>query len=267
MKKEKNIIGRVTRVNGPVITGESTSAVKMLDIAEVGEEHLIGEIVRIYGNSVTIQVYEDTTLIRPGDQIYGTGMPLSVALGPGLLGTIYDGIQRPLAEIEKVYNFYIERGIQPSALSKDKKWDFSPTVKKGDTVKEGNIIGTVQETSFIEHRVLLPVGIEGVIEDIKKGQYTVNDVVCKVQTDSGLKEVTMVQNWPIRNPRKVRKRLPIIDPLITGQRVIDTLFPVAKGGSCVVPGGFGTGKTMVQHQLAKWCDADVILVRRSFSIR
>ncbi len=258
-KNTKTIIGRVKRVNGPVVTAISTASVKMLDIAEVGEEHLIGEIVRIQGDFAIIQVYEDTTLIHPGDNIYGTGLPLSVELGPGLLGNIYDGIQRPLLEIEKVYDFYIERGIQPQALSREKKWVFKPSLKKGDKVKQGNIIGMVQETSLIQHKIMVPLGISGTIKIIEDGEFIVDDVVCVIDTEKTEEEVRMVQRWPIRLPRKTQKRLPATEPLITGQRVIDTLFPVAIGGSCVVPGGFGTGKTMVQHQLAKWCNADVIV--------
>ncbi len=255
----KKIIGKVTRVNGPVVTGQSEGLAKMLDLAEVGEQHLIGEIVKIEGESITIQVYEDTTLIRPGDNIYGTGMPLSVELGPGLLGNIYDGIQRPLAEIKKLYDYFIQRGAQPPALSRTAKWDFEPIVKKGDIVNEGAILGAVQETSLISHKILCPIGISGEIIEINKGAFKVDDNVCKIKTDTGIKDVKLYQRWPIRKPRIVKSRLEPDKPLLTGQRVIDTLFPIAKGGSCTVPGGFGTGKTMVQHQLAKWSDADIVV--------
>lgn len=255
----KKIIARVVRVNGPVVFGETKGLAKMLDIAEVGEEHLIGEIVRIEGKIITVQVYEDTTLVKPGDNIYGTSMPLSVELGPGLLGNIYDGIQRPLNAIAKVYDIYIERGVQPSALDREKKWSFIPGVKAGDEITEGCIMGTIQETSLIEHRVLVPMGINGVVKEIKKGEFTVDEVIAQIKTTEGNEDIRLHQKWPIRIPRTAKKRLMADEPLITGQRVIDTLFPVAKGGSCCVPGGFGTGKTMVQHQLAKWSNADIIV--------
>ncbi len=256
----KKIIGKVTRVNGPVVTGRSEGFAKMLDLAEVGEQHLIGEIVKIEGDIITIQVYEDTTLIKPGDNIYGTGMPLSVELGPGLLGNIYDGIQRPLEEIRKLYNYFIQRGAQPPALSRTAKWKFKPVVKKGSQIKGGEIIGEVQETSLINHKILCPVDISGEIVEIKEGEFTVDEIVCKVKsTDGDIKDVKLYQRWPIRKPRIIKSRLEPDKPLLTGQRVIDTLFPVAKGGSCTVPGGFGTGKTMVQHQLAKWSDADIVV--------
>jgi len=259
-KSYHKLIGTVKRVNGPVVTGIATEEeVKMLDIAEVGEEHLIGEIVRIEGNLITIQVYEDTTLIKPGDNIYGTGMPLSVELGPGLLGNIYDGIQRPLEDIRKIYNFYIQRGVQPPALDRSKKWIFTPSVKKGDTLVSGTIIGMVQETSLISHRILLPPDIEGTVDEIKEGEFTIDDTILILETPQGKKEIKMTQRWPIRKARPVKERIAINEPLITGQRVIDTLFPIAKGGCCAVPGGFGTGKTLVQHQLAKWSDADIIV--------
>ncbi|MDD5066124.1 MAG: V-type ATP synthase subunit A [bacterium] len=259
MKETKKIIGCVKRVNGPVVLGEMKDAVKMLDIAEVGEEHLIGEIVKIENEQFTIQVYEDTTLIKPGDNIYGTGMPLSVELGPGLLGNIYDGIQRPLEEIRKINQVYIKRGVQPPSLSRDKKWSFQPVVKKGDKVREGNIIGIVKETSLIDHKVLVPVGIQGVVEEIRQGDHTIEDVICRVDTGEGIQDIRMYQKWPIRIPRKVEQRVFATEPLITGQRVLDTLFPIAKGGVCCIPGGFGTGKTMVQHQLAKYSNADIIV--------
>ncbi len=253
------IIGTVKRVNGPVVTGIALKDVKMLDIAEVGEQHLIGEIVKIEENLITIQVYEDTTLIRPGDNIYGTGMPLSVELGPGLLGNIYDGIQRPLEDIRKLHNFYIQRGAHPAALDRTKKWKFTPSVKKNDFITGGTIIGTVQETPLILHKVLLPPDIEGTVLEIKEGEFTVEDTVLVLETKTGKKEIKMFQRWPIRKPRPAKTRIPVSEPLLTGQRVIDTLFPIAKGGCCAVPGGFGTGKTLIQHQLAKWSDADIIV--------
>ncbi len=260
MNDDKHIIiGTVKRVNGPVVTGVAKEDVKMLDIAEVGEEHLIGEIVRIVDDFIIIQVYEDTTLIKPGDNIYGTGMPLSVELGPGLIGNIYDGIQRPLEDIRKLYNYYIERGAKPSPLNRDKKWKFTPVAKVGDKVKTGMVIGTVQESPLVVHKVLVPLDIEGKIIRIQEGEFTIEETVAVVETAKGKQNIKMYQRWPIRRSRLIKKRLEVDEPLITGQRVIDTLFPIAKGGSCSVPGGFGTGKTLVQHQLAKWSNADIIV--------
>ncbi|MBN1898139.1 MAG: V-type ATP synthase subunit A [Spirochaetes bacterium] len=258
MKKE-NIIGKVRRVNGPVVMGEVITSCNMLDTAQVGEEHLIGEIVKIEDAIITIQVYEDTTLIRPDDPIYGIGMPLSVELGPGLLGNIFDGIQRPLEDIQKIHQFFIKRGTQLPALDRKKKWSFAPLVKKGENVKPGTVLGTVQETKIITHRIILPSPLQGKIKDIKKGEFTVEETIARVETETGTEEISMLQKWPIRKPRPVRDRVPATAPLITGQRVIDTLFPVAKGGCCAVPGGFGTGKTLVQQQLAKWSNADIIV--------
>ncbi len=255
------IIGKVEKVIGPVIHAREIARAKMLDLVEVGEDHLIGEIVKLVGDRASIQVYEDTTGLAPGTNIYSAGVPLSVELGPGLLGTIYDGVQRPLEVIRDTSDQYIKRGIHVSALDRDRKWEFMPCIHDGGEIEGGELIGTVQETELIEHRVIVPPQVGGTVTWVApEGAYTVDDVVLKYRDASGVENgVKMHQRWPVRRPRPVRGRLPLHIPLITGQRVIDTLFPVAKGGTVVVPGGFGTGKTMIQHALSKWSDADIIV--------
>ena len=257
---KERIIGQVKRVNGPVIEAMGISDAMMLELVRVADSRLIGEIIKLEGQNAVIQVYEDTTGVCPGDNIYGSGMPLSVELGPGLIGTIYDGIQRPLEDIYKISGHFIEKGIQVSSLNKDKQWTFVPDVNVGSDVAGGSIIGSVQETDRINHKILIPPDISGVIKSISpKGEYKVTDTIAVVTTNDGDKNITMVQNWHIRKPRPVKERLPLNIPLVTGQRVIDTLFPIAKGGTVAIPGGFGTGKTMTQHAVAKWCDADIIV--------
>lgn len=254
------VIGTVSRVLGPVVHAKGVTKAQMMELVEVGEERLIGEIVRLKEDQITIQVYEDTTGVRPGTVVYGSGMPLSVELGPGLIGSIYDGVQRPLEAIKAMSDEYIRRGVKIASLDREKKWDFTPKVKKGDTVSPGQIIGTIPETNRIEHRVLVPPTISGeVVEIAEAGQYTVEQTICVVRTGNGDESLPLYQRWPVRRGRPIQTRLASNIPLITGQRVIDTLFPVAKGGAVAVPGGFGTGKTMVQHQLAKWSDADVVV--------
>ena len=255
------IIGTVERVIGPVVHAKGIEKAKMLDLVEVGEHHLVGEIVKLEIDRATIQVYEDTTGLAPGSSIYSAGVPLSVELGPGLLGTIYDGIQRPLEVIRDATDQYIQKGIHVAALRRDLKWKFEPVLKSGAAVTGGEVIGTVRETELIEHRVLVPPGARGTVDWVAPaGAYTVDEVVLKLADAAGSTvEVKMHQRWPVRRGRPVRGRLPLRLPLITGQRVIDTLFPVAKGGTVVVPGGFGTGKTMIQHALSKWSDADIIV--------
>ncbi|RKX99211.1 MAG: V-type ATP synthase subunit A [Spirochaetes bacterium] len=253
-------MGKVKRVNGPIVIGESITPPRMLDVAEVSEYHLVGEIMRIDGKYFTIQVYEDTTLVRPGDNIYGTGMPLSVELGPGLLGMIYDGIQRPLESIREVHGAFIKRGSHPPSLNREKKWHFIPSKKEGDKVKGGEIIGEIQETPLIKHKIMLPPEYkEGIIKKLEEGDYTIEETVGIIELEDREEEIKLYQRWPVRKPRPVKEKLNVSDLLVTGQRVIDTLFPLPKGGTCAVPGGFGTGKTMVQHQLAKWSNADVIV--------
>jgi len=257
----ERIIGTVGRVNGPVIEAEGISDAMMMELVHVGNKRLVGEVIKLHGNSATLQVYEDTTGIAPGDPIYGSGLPLSVELGPGLIGTIYDGIQRPLERIREVCGTYIERGIDEPALDRKKKWTFAPDCKVGDDISGGMILGRVKETDRVEHRIMAHPDISGRIVSIaEKGEYAIDEVIGEIEDESGNKHsLTMVQRWPIRIPRPSKSRKPLTIPLITGQRVIDTLFPLAKGGTVAIPGGFGTGKTMTQHAVAKWCDADIII--------
>lgn len=251
--------GIIKKVSGPLVVGKKMGGVKMYDLAKVSEKKLIGEIIRIEKDEAAIQVYEETAGIGPGEPIYLEGKPLTVELGPGLIGSIYDGIQRPLNLIREKYGDYITRGVEIPGLDRNKKWDFKPKVKKGDEVEEGDILGTIQETSLVEHLIMVPPRIKGKIKEIKKGKFTIEEKVAIIETKDGAKEIKMKQEWPIREPRPVKERIPPKEPLITGQRVIDTFFPVAKGGTACVPGPFGSGKTIVQHQLAKWADADIIV--------
>jgi V/A-type H+/Na+-transporting ATPase subunit A len=257
---KERIIGQVSRVNGPVIEAQGITDAQMMELVHVGEFHLVGEVLKLSGTSATIQVYEDTTGVAPRDNIYGTGMPLSLELGPGLIGSIYDGIQRPLESLRALSGQYIESGITAESLDRNKAWHFVPTLKQGAKVQGGMILGTVQETSRIEHRILVPPEISGTLATLAvEGDYHVEDTVALVLTPKGEVPLTLMQRWPIRNPRPVKQRQSLSIPLITGQRVIDTLFPLAKGGTVAIPGGFGTGKTMTQHAIAKWCDADIIV--------
>ena len=259
---EERIIGQVNRVNGPVIEAAGVSDAMMLELVRVGEVRLVGEIVKLAGDRAIIQVYEDTTGIAPGDNIFGSGSPLFVELGPGLIGTIYDGIQRPLERILELSGNFIERGIRAPSLDREKKWLFRPAgLAVGTELSGGAVIGTVQETERVEQRILLPPDVKGTLKSLAvEGRYTVEEPVALVESEGGEREILMMQRWPIRNPRPVAERLPAGGrPLITGQRVIDTLFPVARGGSVAIPGGFGTGKTMTQHAIAKWCDAEIIV--------
>ena len=257
---KERIIGRVKRVNGPVIEAADVTDAIMLEMVRVGEVRLVGEIIKLEKGTAIIQVYEDTTGIAPGNSIYGSGMALSVELGPGLIGTIYDGIQRPLERIYDASGQFIARGVTFPSLDRECKWHFTPEAEQGSYVHPGEILGTVQETGRILHRILLPPDISGELQEIAaEGEYTVEDSVAKVLTEKGIREVPMMHRWSIRRPRPIAERLPLSTPLITGQRVIDTLFPLAKGGTVAIPGGFGTGKTMTQHAIAKWCDADIIV--------
>ncbi|MCB1195320.1 V-type ATP synthase subunit A [bacterium] len=254
------VIGTVRRVVGPVVEVRTTESVQMLELISVGKDRLVGEIMRIENQSATMQVYEDTTGIKPGDTVYGSGQPLSVELGPGLIGSVYDGIQRPLEVLRKKSGAFIERGVVAAPLDREKRWEFSPLLKTGDTVSGGAIIGETPENDRIMHKVLVPPNINGTVKSIvKKGEYTVDHVVAVVEHNGTEHEIRMYQQWPVRVPRPKREKLDLNLPLITGQRVIDTLFPIPKGGTVAVPGGFGTGKTMVQQAIAKWCDADVII--------
>ncbi|RLE50951.1 MAG: V-type ATP synthase subunit A [Candidatus Methanomethylicota archaeon] len=254
-------VGKIIRVAGPVVAAEGLRGAKMYEVARVGEERLIGEIIRLQGDVAIIQVYEETAGLKPGDPVYATGRPLSVELGPGLIGQIYDGIQRPLPEIRKQVGDFVKRGVTAPALPRNKKWKFTPTKKTGDKVQGGDIIGIVPETPLIKHKILVPPDLSGKIIDIvDEDEYTVEDKIAEIETSKGEKiSIKMMQVWPVRKPRPFKVKLPPDEPLITGQRVIDALFPIAKGGTAAIPGGFGTGKTVTQHQLAKWSHADVIV--------
>jgi V/A-type H+-transporting ATPase subunit A len=258
---QERIIGQVRRVNGPIIEVMGVSDAMMLELVRVSEERLIGETIKLEGDGAIIQVYEDTTGIAPGDNIYGSGMPLSVELGPGLIGTIYDGIQRPLEEIYAISENFIERGIQLPSLNREKLWHFVPAaIEAGRQISGGSVLGTVQETERVVHQVMVPPDTSGALVSVaKEGEYTVTQTIAELDTPAGRQALTMMQRWPIRRSRPTRSRRPLITPLITGQRVIDTLFPVVRGGTVAIPGGFGTGKTMTQHALAKWCDASIIV--------
>ena len=248
-------------INGPVVTVKDTNAFSMLEMVYVGNARLIGEVISIKKELTTIQVYETTTGLKPGEPVYGTGQPISVTLGPGILRNIFDGIERPLEEIAKESGAFIPTGSHVDPLDKNKLWDVTMVAKVGDEVKGGDIYATIPETDLITHKCMISPYTKGkVIEVAPSGQYKIDDVVMKIETADGeIVECTLTQKWPIKQARPVTKRLPISMPLVTGQRVIDTLFPIAKGGTAAIPGGFGTGKTMTQHQLAKWCDADIIV--------
>ena len=257
---ELNIVGRVRRVSGPVVECYQMQAAKMFELVEVGNERLIGEVVHLEEDRAVIQVYEDTTSLRPDAVVYGSGMPLSVELGPGLVGAIYDGVQRPLDLIREKEGEYVKRGVHFPALVRRKKWHFIPEVSCGKRVKGGEILGRVPETELVEHRILVPPQVEGeVVKIVSEGDYTLDDTIAVLKEENREIPLFMFQRWPVRTRRPYRQRLALKYPLITGQRVIDILFPVAKGGCVAVPGGFGTGKTMIQHQLAKWSDADIVV--------
>ncbi len=248
-------------INGPVVTVRDATDFSMMEMVYVGEERLIGEVIGITGEQTTIQCYEETTGLKPGDPVQGTHSQMTLMLGPGILDNIFDGIERPLAEIEKEAGAFISRGSQVSSLDTEKEWDVTVTVKVGDELTGGDIYATVPETKIITHKLTVHPLLSGKVIEVKPdGKYRLNDTVVKIEDKLGnVHELTLCQRWPIRTPRPVKKRLTPTVPLITGQRVIDTLFPVSKGGTAAIPGGFGTGKTMTQHQLAKWCDADIIV--------
>ncbi len=259
MKKETKQ-GRIIRISGPVIEADGMRGTKMYDVVRVGEENLIGEIIRLNEDNAIIQVYEDTNGLKPGEKVISTNEPLSVELGPGLLTNIYDGIQRPLPDIMIKTGNFITRGVEAPALDRGKKWMFKTTAKPGDIVQSCDVIGEVEETSIITHKIIVPPNIKGKILKIEKeGKFTVEDTICVISTDNGDKKLQLMQRWPVRMPRPISKKYDPGIPLITGQRVIDTFFPIAKGGTAAIPGGFGTGKTVALHQLAKWSDAQVVV--------
>lgn len=248
-------------INGPVVTVKDSDTFSMLEMVYVGNMRLIGEVISIKKEFTTIQVYETTTGLKPGEPVYSTGQPISVTLGPGILRNIFDGIERPLEEIAKESGSFIPTGSHVDPLDKNKLWDVTLTVKVGDHLQGGDVYATIPETDLITHKCMVLPDMSGeVVEVVENGQYKIDDVVMKLEDENGhIVDYTLTQKWPIKQPRPVKQRLPISMPLVTGQRVIDTLFPIAKGGTAAIPGGFGTGKTMTQHQLAKWCDADIIV--------
>ncbi len=252
MNKENGVI---YRISGPVVTATGITP-RMYEVVRVGNEGLMGEVIELHGDQSVIQVYEETSGIKPGEPVIRTGQTLSVQLGPGLLTQIYDGIQRPLPKLEETMGVFITRGVDADGLDLEKEWEFAPTVKKGDEVVPGQVIGTVQETETIEHRVMVPPGKEGTVKSIESGSFNITQTICKLEDDS---EIAMMQEWPVRHPRPFRQKYAPDVPLITGQRILDFLFPLAKGGTAGIPGPFGSGKTVTQQQLAKWSDAQIVV--------
>ena len=252
-------MGKTVKISGPLIIAEGMADCKMFDVVRVSDKGLIGEVIELRGDKASVQVYEETSGLGPGEEVVSTGEPLSVELAPGLLSGIFDGIQRPLTTLFFKYGSRISRGVSVNNLDRNKKWHFSPRVKSGDEVSAGDIIGVVQETEIVEHRITVPYGLEGKIVSIEEGDFAIEDTVAVLQTSSGKKPLCMLRKWPVRKGRPYKEKLSPDKPMVTGQRVIDTLFPVARGGVASVPGPFGSGKTVVQHQLAKWADADIIV--------
>jgi V/A-type H+/Na+-transporting ATPase subunit A len=251
--------GRIVKVSGPLVLAEGMEDANLYDVVRVSDARLIGEIIEMRGDKASIQVYEETVGLGPGEPVYTTGEPLSVELGPGILEAMFDGIQRPLNEIRDLTGDFIGRGVDVPSLSREKKWHFTPVKKAGEKVKAGDIIGTVQETTVVLHKIMVPYGVEGTITSINEGNYTVIESVATVDTTKGQRQLTLLQKWPVRKERPVQKKLNPYSPMVTGQRVIDTFFPVTKGGTACVPGPFGSGKTVVQHQLAKWADVEIVV--------
>lgn len=255
-----NTSGYIYGINGPVVKVKGSSDFEMQEMVYVGREQLIGEVIGVTNEAVIVQVYEDTQGLTLDEPVIGTGGPLCITLGPGILSNIFDGIQRPLVDIRDNFGAFIGKGVDFSSLDKEKKWNVTFRKKVGDEVTQGTVFATTPETSLIEHKIMVPNGISGKITWLaQNGEYTVNDVIAKIETKNGEKELTMCQKWPIKQQRPYSQRQPISKPLITGQRIMDSMFPLAKGGAAAIPGGFGTGKTMNQHQIAKWCDADIIV--------
>lgn len=252
-------VGKIIKVSGPLVVAENMQGAKMYDVVRVSDKRLIGEVIEVRDDRASIQVYEETSGLGPGEPVYSTGMALSVELGPGLIESIYDGIQRPLDVIWKKVGDRITRGVEVTSLDRERKWDFVPVAKVGDMVETGDILGTVQETTLVVHKVMVPPGVSGKVTEVKSGEATVEDVIAKVEKDGTTTDVQMMQKWPVRQGRPYKEKLSPDEPLITGQRVVDMFFPVAKGGTACIPGPFGSGKTVTQHQLAKWADAEIIV--------
>jgi V/A-type H+-transporting ATPase subunit A len=263
MDKTGNNVGKITRIAGPVVRAMGLGNIRLYDVVRVGELGLVGEVIRLSEGLTTIQVYEDTSGIRVGEPVYNTGLPLVVQLGPGLLGKVYDGLQRPLETLAEVGGEFIQRGVYTSPLPEDKRWQFTPRVSVGELVGAGDILGTVPESRTIEHRIMVPPHQQGRVLSIRAGEFTVNETVAVIGSENGAgvknTEITLVQRWPVRQPRPCQTRLAPREPLLTGTRIIDAFFPVAKGGSAIIPGGFGTGKTVTEQSLARWADADVVV--------
>ena len=251
--------GTIKKVAGPLVIAEGMRDANMFDVVRVSSQRLIGEIIEIHGDEASIQVYEETSGLGPGEPVESMGVPMSVELGPGLITSIYDGIQRPLDDIMKISGNNLKRGVEVASLKRDKKWEFVPVAKAGDEVEAGDVLGTVQETIVVQQKIMVPYGVKGTVKEIKAGTFTVEEVVAVIATEKGDKELTMMQRWQVRKGRPYQKKLPPVKPLVTGQRVIDTFFPIAKGGVAAVPGPFGSGKTVIQHQLAKWAEADIVV--------
>ncbi|MCW6702452.1 V-type ATP synthase subunit A [Anaerococcus sp. NML200537] len=252
-------IGKITKVSGPLIEASGLSDANIYDVVEVSKDKLIGEIIEMRGDVASIQVYEETTGIGPGDEVRSTGRPLSVELGPGMLERMYDGIQRPLEKLEELAGNFLTRGVTSPGLDRDKVWEFKALLEKGAEVVPGDILGEVEETTVITHKIMVPNGVKGRLKEIKSGEFKVADTIAVVETEDGDKELNMIQYWPVRKARPIKRKIDPNEPLITGQRVIDTFFPVAKGGTAAIPGPFGSGKTVVQHQIAKYADADIVI--------
>lgn len=251
--------GVIKKVAGPLVIATGMRDANMFDVVRVSNQRLIGEIIEMHGDEASIQVYEETSGLGPGEPVESMEVPLSVELGPGLIASIYDGIQRPLDDIMKISGSNLKRGVEVPSLKRDKKWNFVPVAAVGDEVEAGDVLGTVQETIVVTQKIMVPYGITGTIKELKSGEFTVDEVVAVIATESGDKEVTMLQKWPVRKGRPYKKKLPPTMPLVTGQRVVDTFFPIARGGVAAVPGPFGSGKTVIQHQLAKWAEADIVV--------
>lgn len=251
--------GKIIKVSGPLVVASGMEDANVYDVVEVSKDKLIGEVIEMRGDQASIQVYEETTGIGPGDEVYTTGAPLSVELGPGMIEQMFDGIQRPLVGLRDEAGDFLERGVTVNPLNRDKKWEFKKVANVGDEVEPGDVLGTVEETPVVTHKIMVPNGINGKVKDIKEGSFTVVDTVAVIETEDGDKELNMIQRWPVRKGRPYKKKVDPKEPLITGQRVIDTFFPITKGGTAAIPGPFGSGKTVVQHQLAKWADAQIVV--------
>ena len=251
--------GKIIKVSGPLVVASGMEDANVYDVVEVSKDKLIGEVIEMRGDKASIQVYEETTGIGPGDEVYTTGAPLSVELGPGMIEQMFDGIQRPLVGLRDEAGDFLKRGVTVNPLNREKKWEFKKVANVGDSVQTGDILGTVEETAVVTHKIMVPNGIKGKLKDIKEGSFTVEETIAVIETEKGDENLTMIQKWPVRKGRPFKKKIDPKEPLVTGQRVIDTFFPITKGGTAAIPGPFGSGKTVVQHQLAKWADAQIVV--------